>query len=931
MAKNINRYLNEITVNRENIRLIYLDKFEPSIEIQTKLFEINPAIQFYTDIQLCIDFLQLNSNEEIFLIISNILLTDIFNSIYSLQSILAIFIYDDKQIINELEFKLKYPKIIDIYTNQNDLFNSIKENILLIEKQIFIYSLFNPKIQNLTHESALFRWYQMLINILKQIPHNEYKRDEILNKCLQYYRMNNYELDTIISFRQSYTAQQAIQWYTKECFLYRFLNRALYIHDIEYLYSFQYFLIDICLEIEKECEIIKNEKYLIVYRAQFMSNDEIEELKKNIGCFISINNFILTTRNKNYSLAFFQQHFTTKENILFEIHIDFSIQTNLLADLSSSLNGEQNILLNINSIFKIDSIEYNTINNLWEIKLITNHDGTKHINEYFKWIENEMNYQNSIIYFGHLLWNNLKEINQGKTYFQILSKSFSNEYIHMSEIYFELGNIYDELKEYSLALNKYQHALKICQKQLTIDHTRIALLLNNIGIVYKHMGNYDRAIEFYGQSLYIYETKCSKNKNQFYRANTISNLGLAYKDKNDYDTALTYLNLAYDIRHDILSKDHLLLANSLNNIGEIYHDKNDLNQALNYYQQALSIQENNNSNDSLDKAITIRNIGLIYRDKQDWQNALNYFNRTLEIRQHCLHNINYPDTAICYGDIGNIYEKMNKLDLALNNFFQQLQIEEHCLPLNHKNLIIHFDLIVNLLKKTDQSNKAMELCQEKLLHLKHILGNDYENHPRIAHIFVLIATIYEDENPKQADQHYQQALTILENKKNEEILQTCLSPMTNFYWKCRMFDRALICQMKLLNIRRSTLSSNHNDIAYTLRGLARLYRAMNKSNEALHYFHQSLNILQSNYGSEHADVKNIQNEIFELKDIIHSVPLNTNEESNINQAAINTHKLLVTSPSNESKFPSSSSSSMNIEKKNQPSPSILKSAFCIII
>ncbi|UJR32336.1 hypothetical protein I4U23_019799 [Adineta vaga] len=925
MAKNINRHFNELTINRENIRLIYLDKTEPMLDLQMKFFEMNSATQFYTDIQVCINVLKSISNEEIFFIISNLSFVDILDITHSLRSILAIFIYDNHQQQIDTDFKIQYPKIIDIYANEDELCRSIEDKIDLIEKQIFIYHLFDSQRQYLTKESASFLWYQMLINILKQIPQNEFRREEILHKFSHYYRRNRDELDKIEIFRLNYTSEQAIQWLIKDSFLYKLLNHALRTQDIEFLSSFRLCIIDLHTSIEKEYANLHKQESIIIYRKQLIFKDEITKLKDNIGCFISIDGFLLASRDKIKALSIFQQSLTTKENVLLEIHIDSSSNVVTFVDISllNSSSDQLEILLNMNSLFKIESIEYDIINNHWHMKFITSLDGRQHVNEYLKMLQKELDYPNSMIYFGHLLWNDLNQIAQAKAYFQILSKSLPSDHMDIPDIYVELGNTYDQMGEYNLALNKYQYALNFRQKHLPNDYIHIACLLNHIGTVYKHMNNLDRAIDFYGQALYIYETKCSKIKHQLQRADTISNLALSYKDKNDFETALSYLTLAYDIRVDNLSKDHPILANSLNHLGSIYHDKNDLNQALNYFRQALTIQEIAYPYDHLHKAITFRYIGLIYRDKLEWQNALNSFNHTLQIRQNLLSNLNHIDIAICYGDIGDIYEKMNQLDLALENYQQQFDMEELCLPFNHPNLMIHFDLIINILKKVDQSNKAIELCEKKLSYLKTILGNDYENHPRVARILVSIATMYEDENPKQADQHYQHALTILESKKNEEILQTCLSPMTNFYWKCRMFDRALICQMKLLNLRRSTLSSNHNEIAYTLRGLARLYRAMNKPNDALHYFHQSLNILQANCGQEHTDVKNIQQEIFDLKDMVHTTSANANENHSDQQVSDRLKEV-----------PTNLKASLSLpimEKQISPGKSISKSTVCVLL
>ncbi|CAF1182553.1 unnamed protein product [Adineta ricciae] len=914
MAKNINRHSNDIIINRENIRLIYLDKTAPTSDFQSKLSEINPAIQFYTDKQLCQTTLKSIVLEDIFLILANISFVDILDAVHSLQSIVAVFVYDNNRQIDDL--KSQYSKIIDLYTNEDELCCSIKEKLQYMERQMFIYHILDPQRPDFTRQSAFFLWHQMLIDVLKQIPQNEFRRDEFLNRCALYYQQNRLESDQIEAFRSNYTSQQPIEWLIKDCCLYKLLNRALNTEDIEFLSSFRLFILDLHTSIEKDYAKIDHQGSIILYRRQMMQRDEIDQLKQNIGCLISISGFLVTLRDKTKALASVQPQITSKEDVFLEIHIDTSKTSATCADVPS--NGDE-FILNINTSLKIESINHDPVENRWDMKLISSNDGSQYVADYLKLIQNEMNYSNSMIFFGHLLWNDLHRLTQAKTYFQTLLKTLRKDHADIPDIYIELANIYGQMGEHNLALNKSQFALNFRQKHQPNDQMQIAVLLDSIGTIYRHMNNLDRAIDFHGQALYTYETKCSKTKNLLQRANTIANLGFTYKEKNDLDSALNYFNLAYEMRHGDLPAGHPLLAESLYNLANIFYAKNDFNKALNYFQQALAVYPY----EHLHQATIDRSIGWIYRDKQDWQTALNYFNRALEIRQHLLPNKNHVDMAVCYGDIGEIYEKMNEFDLALENYQRQFDMEEQCLPLNHPNLMVHFDLIVNLLKKKDQSRKALELCEEKLSTLKLILENDYEDHPRVARILVSIAAIYEDENPKQADQHYQHALSILENRKHEEILQTCLSPMTNFYWKCRMFDRALICQMKLLQLRRSTLSSNHNEIAYTLRGLARLYRAMDKPDDALHYFHQSLNILLANNGREHLDVKTIQQEIFDLKDMVHTTSAGASEEIAEKQPS-DTQKRIPPSP----KQPLLTVPS--IERRTS-TKSVTNSAFCVIL
>ncbi|CAF1935176.1 unnamed protein product [Rotaria magnacalcarata] len=512
-------------------------------------------------------------------------------------------------------------------TYHTELLKSVQEKIQFIEKQIFIYSLFAEK-----EKTTLFLWHIMLINILKQLPQNECSHDELL--------------DQIELFRRNSTSEQVVERYLNECFLKKLLNRVIYTADFDVLYATRFFLLDSCCQIEQEHENIKNETYLIVYRTQIMSMEEIEKLKKSI--------------------------------------------------------------------------------------------------------ENDEN---------------------------------------TPRIYLELGQLINEIKQYHLALQNYQSALDIYQKQLSKDNIRIVSVLNYIELVCKHMGNLDRAMDYYRQSLNIYKSTRSKDEDHLHRIHTMMNLALAYRDKKkELDIALNYLTKVYDIRRNILSNDHSLLVNILIHIANIYYD-NDFNQALEYYQQILSIEEITHPNDRLNKATTLRQIGLLYWNKHDWHNALNYLNHTLKI--------------------------------------------------------------------------------------------------------MVILSFYDDK----------------------------------FYWKCRMFDRALLCQMKLLDLQRSKSTSNNQDIDYWLRDLARFYRAMNKSNEALKYFDQSLSILKTKYGSEHGDVKNIQKEILDLKEILTSLSADADENYNYRRCS-NAHKQLFIIPYED---PISRSSTLSCDRRKKSSVTDLASAVCVIL
>jgi len=859
----------EIKQNEENIRLIWLDKTPINSELQSKLLELNPVAQFFTDFEECIHFIKLIINEEIFIIISSEMASHFLSSIHCFRSVIQIFLYNIEEKSMDIN---EYSKIVDIYTNEDQLIKSIKEKLRHVERHFFSFDLFNQKqksTRDLSKESASFLWNQMLIHILKQIPQNDLAKEEMLKKCSDYYRTNSFELHKIEEFRNNYRRDKAISWYTDECFLYKLLNRALRTEDIQLLYSFRFFITDLCFELQQENEKLKNDGIIKLYRGQIIPNEEFEKLENNIHNFISTNGFFSTSRNINIALSFTKtRDKNTNKSVLFQINADPSIESIIFADIASlgSMPHEEEVLFSLNSLFKIEQIYFDSTLDVYIIEMTATNQGIEKINEYLKWMQTELDYHSPFIYFGRLLWNELGQVDQAFNYFQILLKSISNDDPDISFLYTELGNVYHEKGLYHLAKENYQKALNIRQQQIPLDYIRIASSLNNIGIIYQQQGQLDQALEYFQQSLELFSKYYPDNDNILQKSNTLSNMASIYRDKGDLDKSLHLLTNAFNIRRHLLPNDHPLIADSLSYIGSIYHDKSDFDQAYHYYKQALDIQQIICPDDHLKKANTIRNIGLVYRDQNNPKEALDYFNRALEMRTKILSKQNHSDIAICFGDIGNIYETMGEIDLALDYYSRQLDMEEKCLSFDHPLLILHFDLLLNTLIKNNQSNKAIELCRMKLKFVKNVLVNEYDNHPYVAHILISLANLLENTDRDEAEKFYEQALSILEHKQDKKSIQKCVHQMIDFYYKLNLLDQVLKYQLKFLELQRSTLSPDNKQLGNSLRDIARLYQLNNQKDSALFYYQQSLDILQTIFGSEDEQIKDIQREILSINE-----------------------------------------------------------------
>ncbi|CAF1432599.1 unnamed protein product [Rotaria sordida] len=677
----------------------------------------------------------------------------------------------------------KCDKIIKIYTDKKSLFKSTYSKMNLIKKGPLTFNLFDEKqksLKDLSKESASFLWQQMLIYVLKQIPQNEQSKQQMVDFCLDYYKNNKSELEKIKNFKTNYNRDQAIEWYTKEGFLYKLLNKVLRTEDIELFYTFRFFIIDLCIAIENANKHVKDKDLLTLYRGTQIPKEELQKLKENINRIISFNGFLSTSRNINISLQFACSSYVTNnfEAVLFEIQADPLLKTVSFVDVESAIvmKGEEEVLFNLNSLFRINSVCFDEATNLWKVLLTTTDEGSSKVEDYLKLAKEQMEYYSPTIYFGRLLLFDLGLVNSAEKYFKVLLNSFSSDYPDIAHVYNNIGSVYEEKRELNLALENYEIAYKIRQKCLSVDHPD--------------------------------------------------------------------------------------LAASSNNIGQIYQEKGKFDLALDYYKKALKIKEQTSPGDSLHKGVMIQNIGLVYKDKNDFDRALNHLSCALEMFKHILPD-QHPQIALCLGNIGYIYKEKGAFDAALDYYHQQLKMEEQCLMFDHPSLSLTLQSIVDTYKKMGEVSKGLEFCREKLVVQKNRL---HENHSCIARTLMITANIVKDNNPNEALEYYEKALSILKDCTPFDYQTTskCLEEMACIYRDFGSYEDAVRNHLKALEFKRQILSADHIEIASSLNTIGLCYRDMENPFEALCYYNESLSIYLANYGLEHEDVKQVKANIVAL-------------------------------------------------------------------
>jgi len=175
----------------------------------------------------------------------------------------------------------------------------------------------------------------------------------------------------------------------------------------------------------------------------------------------------------------------------------------------------------------------------------------------------------------------------------------------------DLGNIYLHRGDLDKAEEHYQQILVI--DRATGNQLGEATALGNLGIIYRRRGDLDRAKAHYQQALAIY----GETDNRLGQAQSLGNLGNVYFQRDDLDKAEEHYQQALDIDRKI--DNRLGEARQLGSLGNVYANRGDTGKAEAYYKQALAIDRE--IGNRLDEAQDLGNLGLTYGQRGELEKA----------------------------------------------------------------------------------------------------------------------------------------------------------------------------------------------------------------------------------------------------------------------------------------------------------------------
>lgn len=250
---------------------------------------------------------------------------------------------------------------------------------------------------------------------------------------------------------------------------------------------------------------------------------------------------------------------------------------------------------------------------------------------------------------------------------------------------FNKGLIYFRWSDYNRSTDAYLKAYTVFEQEK--DSFLMAKMLNSIGINNMYVSDYPKAISRFLSSTRIYDKMGVTDGVEY--ANVQNNIGLVYKRLEKFNKALAYLEKALDLYQKIDNKYQM--AQALNNIGNVYDNLGKPGKAINLQQQAYDI--NKSINNKRGMASNMNNMGIAYTSLSQYHKALEYLNQTKSIYEELGDLVNL---GIVHSYLGECYLNLvddrsqvgNRFEMANAHFKKALDLAKQVGSLEDQNVAL---------------------------------------------------------------------------------------------------------------------------------------------------------------------------------------------------------------------------------------------------
>lgn len=803
-----------------NYILVWLD---PSINEIDQYYQKSIAqlqnvihlVKTFVDRDQCIDFVTDIENEIAFMVISSSLAEQLVSLIALFTHIYSIYVLENNQ--SEYELKNKQSaKVRGTVSSIDELCYSLKRDMHSCDFNNATISIMHTDDlldYDLNRLDSSFMYSQILKDILINTEYDENYKQTFVNFCRQAYHNNNSQLKIIGEFDEEYHMHSPIWWYTRDCFLYYMLNRALRTQEVDIIIKMGFFL----KAIHEQLQTIYNEATIdptpiIVYRGQGMFKKEYDKLIKSNGGLLAFNSFLSTS--KDYSLALFYAESAAENSdlsgILFKITVDTMLKSCCFAELNNiSYFGdtENEILFPMHTIFRIEDMKQ-LENGTLLVELILTKDNDPQLRILTEYMRSETIGADHWSRLAHLMME-MGEYDKAEEMYTMADASVSTGGDLNATTYINLGMVKHRQGDYQNAILLLEKGVKSLERDDRPNFKINSESYANLGLLYFEMGKHRTGLELLQKSLEIKQKHLPSDHRGI--SNVYQNMAGIYHDMGNHPNALTLCNKALAAKQICLPSNHPELSTTYNCIGDLYITMGQYSTALNYFQKVLEIRLTTLPSDHPSLATVYNNIAIAYWQLREFNTAISYSEKAIKISEKVLHPL-HPDLANRYGVIGAIYNSMGDHSTALTFLEKAQNILKKTMPFYHRKCVTNLNNIGFAYQISKNYSAAVSFYQ-RVLDIQ--LNYFTPRHPDLARTY-----------------------------NNMGRCNLCLGE----------YSKAISLFQQALDIRRETLGSLHPGIVWILEPLISASKMIGDYTKALYFQMNLLEIIQTNASFSDAEL-----------------------------------------------------------------------------
>ncbi len=223
-----------------------------------------------------------------------------------------------------------------------------------------------------------------------------------------------------------------------------------------------------------------------------------------------------------------------------------------------------------------------------------------------------------------------------------------------------IANVELNLSNFEKAIEYYEECIYVLQSIGDLDFEAVVLM--NKGLAYQQNGSLKAALRNYLESLSIFKTKGLKIHHALY-----NNLGIVFLETGNYEEALLYFTEA--LKHTQLNKAVNDEGLALANLGRTYLYIEDFTNAITYLSEALICIKKTGNRQA--ETQVYANLGKSFRKMKCYPESVKLYNRALKYYKEISDKSSVAHTL---SEMGELYFELNDFKSSKDLFNEGLEI-----------------------------------------------------------------------------------------------------------------------------------------------------------------------------------------------------------------------------------------------------------------